>query len=305
MKKIRSLVLGEHAAINSIRTAEVNYHGAVTIMDHNVDFKMWNGAVISDIDGAGIIAFGNAEAAKNDETYRDNFDLSVDGEITNVHGWAAIRLPNSNDLELEIGSNANIHHNTTANGVLYIQGTGIHIDMDGNVHHNTQGIKMYANYGGHSITMHKNAKVEYNLDGGINVARGTLTMEGGSISNNGGSGVSVSTGGIFVMNNGIIENNSTSGIGGGVVFTSTKGWTDAEIPRVELRGGTIQNNYMNATIEIDEDNFTFTAKDGTSNDIAVGTNNETEYNKQSFSHIDRNMSLLVMSGRNTSWAVFP
>ena len=133
MKKIRSLVLGEHAAINSIRTAEVNYHGAVTIMDHNVDFKMWNGAVIS--------------------------------EITNVHGWAAIRLPNSNDLELEIGSNANIHHNTTANGVLYIQGTGIHIDMDGNVHHNTQGIKMYANYGGHSITMHKNAKVEYNLDG--------------------------------------------------------------------------------------------------------------------------------------------
>lgn len=260
-------------------------------MDHNVDFKMWNGAVISDIDGAGIIAFGNAEAAKNDETYRDNFDLSVDGEITNVHGWAAIRLPNSNDLELEIGSNANIHHNTTANGVLYIQGTGIHIDMDGNVHHNTQGIKMYANYGGHSITMHKNAKVEYNLDGGINVARGTLTMEGGSISNNGGSGVSVSTGGIFVMNNGIIENNSTSGIGGGVVFTSTKGWTDAEIPRVELRGGTIQNNYMNATIEIDEDNFTFTAKDGTSNDIAVGTNNETEYNKQSFSHIDRNMSI--------------
>ena len=281
---IRKLELGTNAKIENIRTAQVNYHGAITLMDHNIDFTMFNGAVISDIDGVGVLAFGNDEAAKKDETYRDNLILSINGEIRNVNGWAAIRLPNSNDLELKIDSDANIHHNTTANGVLYIQGTGIHIDMDGNVHHNTQGIKMYPNYGGHSITMHENAKVEYNLDGGINVARGTLIMEGGSISNNGGSGVSVGTGGVFVMNNGKIENNSTSGIGGGVVFTSNKGWSETEIPRVELRGGTIQNNHMNATIEKDKEKFIFTVVDqGDSNDITI--------TKSDYSHVNRNVSI--------------
>ncbi|EFB74466.1 right-handed parallel beta-helix repeat-containing protein [Subdoligranulum variabile] len=228
----------EHSLITKINAQNetVNYASAVSLCAYDTSVTMKNGALISDVTGTAITVNGDTDA----KATPDDISLNVEGEITGVTGWSALRLNGSDGLKCTIGEYADIHGNTTVYGVFYVQGSGINIDLYGQVHNNNQGIYMFANFGGQTLTMHDGAAITENDGDGVIVRRGTFTMLGGTISKNGGSGVNVETGSVFDMQGGTVSENQNAGI----AFTSNKGWTTTEYPRVTLTKGTISGNTM-------------------------------------------------------------
>lgn len=256
--------------------------GSAVRVNVNSSFTMQELAKICYVSGgSGVSGVGNMQ----DEA-KDNIKIDINGELCNIqngqynHFAQAINLNDSDDLLCTIGNTAKIHDNTVWYGSIYVQGSGIHIELKGKIYNNysidnTAGICMANNFSGHTVTMFEGAEITNNIskkDGtGVLVSCGSFIMKGGTISNNyssegDGAGVYVRRGGSFTMENGIISNNVSHGAGGGVAVITQKYGNTADC-KVALQGGQIVGNLMNA--QFSESNGTWTYSGGTDNDIAV------------------------------------
>ena len=212
----------------------------------------------------------------------------LNGEITGLTGGGhAICAQSSSDHYIRIGETANIHDNICAYGVIYTQGTNGVIDLYGKINDNIStdrgGAIVLANNGSHvEVNMYDGAEmcnnVSYQTGGAVMVSCGTFTMYGGTISGNisgagnvededkVGGGVYVRRGGQFIMHGGEITDNYAGSIGGGIGFVARD--YNNSIPYVQLNGGTISGNYMNAEVSGSTDEG-YTATGGESNNFAI------------------------------------
>lgn len=239
------------------------------IMQENSNLEMKNGATIGPWKGNGTVFL--IRGAENQYQCR----LTIDGEITNVNtnGNHIVQTVQS---VVKIGENANIHDNRVAYGTLYIQG-GNKVEIRGKICNNYStdrgGAIAITNHGDSWVDMYDTAMISGNYSretgGGILVSDGIFTMHGGTISDNyaslEGGGVFVREGGSFIMEGGIISNNYTVTVGGGIAFQSGQ-----DGGRVEIKNGSIEENYMSSELAIDENTGTCTVSDaGISNDIGI------------------------------------
>ena len=237
-----------------------------------------HGAVLREFNTGNIIQIGPSDS-----------ELYFDGEITEcISGGHAINAQGAGSFYVWIGPNANIHHNVVAYGTIYAQCEGGTIDIYGKINDNIStdrggGLTMANNFSPTIVNMYEGAEICNNVStqtgGGVMVSCGTFTMYGGTISGNisgagnvgaadkTGGGVYVRRGGTFIMNGGEITNNSAVGVGGGIAYQAEDYHNLA--PRVELNGGIISGNKMNAAVSGDAANGYTIAEEGESNDLAV------------------------------------
>ena len=247
----------------------------------NVSLTVENGAKIHDSKGYGISVVGTPN--NNDP---DNIKIEMNGEIYKITG-NAMHLNESDGTTCTIGTTGYIHDNNVSYGSLTVQGVGTTVHLYGKINNNyssdmSGGIVFTNNFGPHHLVMYDGAEVCGNItenDGaGILISRGTFIMKGGTISNNYslgqknnsdgvGAGVYVRRGGSFTMENGIISNNVSHGAGGGVAVI-TQGFGNITDCKVDLQGGQIIGNLMEAQFSQDSDGK-WTYSEGTDNEIAV------------------------------------
>ena len=198
--------------------------------------------------------------------------VTINGEIghVNTNGNHIMQAGNS---EIQIGASADIHHNRVNYGTLYIQG-GNNIHVYGKINYNYStdrgGAIAITNHGASYGYMYDGAEMIGNYSaetgGALLVSDGAFTMYGGTISGNfaalDGGGVFARERGNFIMSGGTISGNYTAQVGGGIAFQSGGG-------RLEITGGEVKDNCMNATVIPDPDTGTCVAEDGISNDIAA------------------------------------
>lgn len=267
-------------------------------------FSILGGCSLTADNGAVIKRFhnGNVFMVQNDDAL-----LNLDCEVTEYTGSSHVIQATTDNFKIIIGENANIHHNTVSYGAIYAYGNenadgecGV-IELYGKINNNIStdrgGAVSMANNGTNLIVnMYDGAEMCNNVStqtgGGILVSCGTFTMYGGTISGNisgaaavneedtSGGGMYVRRGGQFIMYGGEITNNSSTGYGGGIAFAACD-YNNA-VPYIQLNGGTITGNRMNATVTGDATNG-YTASGGTPNDIAVSSTD--------FSKTDRYLSI--------------
>lgn len=235
--------------------------------------------------------------------------VNMDGEITGIQNDNAINInlegkttPTTGVLKCTIGPNGNIHNNTVRNGAVYMQTTNGILDIYGKINHNINpgdtsagGLYMAHNHNESIVTMYPGAEICNNYANkyaGVIVSMGTFTMKGGTISGNigsasseGYSGVYVRNDGVFIMENGEISNNSSAAAVGGLSYDATEQGSETLHPNVLLKGGTISENDMNASV----DSENHTASDGTPNDVSVTTSGSSNIDR--YMTISSNMSI--------------
>lgn len=227
----------------------------------------------------GVSQFGN-----------NSSNVYIDGEITGLKDDNAININVESSskpcgpLHCTVGHNARIHGNNVRNGAIYIQTVGGTLDIYGQIYDNVNtsngyscaGLYMAHNHKESTVTMYDGARISNNKMlnddkgyAGVIVSKGTFHMLGGEISGNVSrndyAGVYVQNYGKFIMDGGTIANNAAGGIGGGVLYQASNG--NDQQPYVQLNGGTITGNIMNAVIEADG---AVTSDTGIPNDLAVG-----------------------------------
>jgi uncharacterized repeat protein (TIGR02543 family) len=241
-----------------------------------LSFKMENGSKIT-----------NCPELKGNAIYAKNSTITIDGEISNVYATGNHILQTDGGTTVTIGENGAILNNHAHYGAIYINGNEEKLDIYGKINGNIctdrgGGVVLSNNGGTKNATMYPGAEICNNVcaqtGGGVMVSRGTFTMNGGTISGNisgtnttkddekVGGGVFVRRGGQFIMNDGVIENNTATGIGGGVCFDASD--NGGFVPKVELNGGTVKNNLMNATVDA-----AYQVTGGSSNDLAISSTN--------------------------------
>ena len=244
-----------------------------------LSFKMENGSKIT-----------NCPELKGNAIFAKNSTITIDGEISNVYATGNHILQTVGGTTVTIGENGAILNNRANYGAVYINGTDEQLNIYGKINGNIctdrgGGVVLSNNGGNHNAVMYPGAEICNNscaqTGGGVMVSKGTFTMNGGTISGNisgtnttkddekVGGGVFVRRGGQFIMNDGVIENNATTAFGGGVCFDASD--NGGFVPKVELNGGTIKDNKMNAQFD-DDGNITQSA----SNDLAISS---TDYGK--------------------------
>ncbi len=218
-------------------------YGVAVKVDSAADgaFVMNKGAVIKDMAGAVNVSV----SAK----------VYIDGEITGIHGNNTLNLQDGGYCR--IGENAEIHHNTLDRTAVYFQTSTL--ELYGKIHHNfskdkSGGVEVNNNTYG-EFTMYDGAEItdNYGLEhgAGVLVCNGPFTMKGGLIARNvsgtaQGGGVCVRRGGQFIMEGGQIVDNISAGAGGGVAYDAAE--HDQRVMPVNLIGGTISGNLMNASV---------------------------------------------------------
>lgn len=303
-KRIKDMWQGNNGLAGHIRNNAEMVLGNTFLLDNsNTDIKMdgafydcsgylemQQGAVIRNLVGTAIRGHAGT-----------GIEIVVDGEICGIlEGGNAINLNESDDLLCTIGPNAYIHDNTVWYGAVYIQGKGIHVDLYGRIENNystdkSGGMVLANNFSGHSATMYDGATIKNNVsknDGaGMVVSCGTFVMEGGEISGNVatgavengiGGGVYVRRGGTFIMEDGSITDNVSKGAGGGIYYTAENYGTPSIPARIQLLGGTIARNLMQADVTLEADN-TASVTGGVENDITIGGS--------SYSYLDRALAI--------------
>ena len=194
----------------------------------------------------------------------------VDGEITGITGSSGGNSVNMTGKSyLKIGPNGYIHDNMVWYGSIYMNGTNDELEIYGRIRNETSmdrggALSMSNNFNSHKVTMYDGAEIAGNYStqtgGGIMVACGTFTMEGGVITGNSakleGGGVYVRRGGMFVMNGGSVTNNTSETVGGGIAYVAGDYSPQSvlHVPHVKLNGGAVNGNRMNGS---------------TSNDLAI------------------------------------
>lgn len=249
-------------------------HGASFDVLAGCEFTAAEGSVIKDIAGGGNIVNVSGTAYLN-------------GEITGcTDGGHVICAQSSSNHYVRVGETANIHHNTSAYGVIYTQGTNGVIDIYGKLNDNVStdrgGALTLANNGSHvEVNMYDGAEmcrnVSHQTGGAVMVSCGTFTMNGGTISGNisgagnvgdedkVGGGVYVRRGGQFIMNGGTLSDNSSASIGGNIALDA--GDYNGSVPYVELNGGSVTGGTMNATVT--ESNGSYSVSGGEANDLTI------------------------------------
>lgn len=235
--------------------------------------------------------------------------VNMDGEITGIQNDNAINInlegasvPIIDVLICTIGPNGNIHDNDVVNGAIYMQATNGVLNIYGKINKNINesgtgagGLYMAHNHNTSTVTMYPGAEICDNYAiryAGVVVSMGTFNMKGGKISGNvgysdsdGSSGIFVQESGVFIMEDGEISNNSSAAAIGGVSYSATEWGSQTIRPNVQLNGGTIYGNVMNAIV----DSENHTASDGTPNDVSVTTSGSSNIDR--YMTISSNMSI--------------
>lgn len=230
-------------------------------------------------------------------------NLNMNGEITGLTDGKAIDMQGG--ATCTIGATGEIHHNHVGRTTVYFQTSKLY--LYGKIHHNysndkSGGVEVNNNSWGEFV-MYPGAEITDNYakehGGGVLVCRGTFTMEGGTIARNTagmqGGGVNCRRGGSFIMKGGEIKDNCSAKEGGGVAYD----YSETSYPNmyVDLQGGVISGNRMNAAFDVDAVNQTTSiTNEGIGNDLAIygGTGTVKDYLQISPAmQVDRNVSMTV------------
>lgn len=284
--------------------------GTAIHLRNSASGKLTSTALIENISGGGSAVYTNgcdltAENGSIIKALTNTMGIAVsgecevyfDGEITGMTGTSnALNLQNA-AFHVTIAENANIHDNHVGYGTIYIQAQNGVLDIYGKINNNIASDRGGAIAMGNNfkyptvVTMYDGAEICNNYSaqtgGGVMVSVGTFTMKGGTISNNlskmMGGGLYVRRGGNFIMEGGTISGNTTAEYGGGIAYEA--GEYNGGVPCVTLKGGTITDNTISATIEKDSSTDKMAASGGVSNDISV-LNKDNVY-----SHINRYLNI--------------
>lgn len=258
---------------------------AVQLNNSNSKFTMVSGAVIKhtadraiDASGGTVIIDNGAviTECQNGLNLRDSAHGELNGTITLGTGGHPVQLNSpsvDNPTELVIGETGKIINNYADYGAIYCQSGNIDLygHIEGNYVKQHGGGIATPGHGPANITMYDGASISNNYakenGGGVQVKDKTIfTMEGGTISGNvsttNGGGVCVRNNAKFIMKGGTISGNSTKGYGGGISYEPATNF-------VELLGGTIADNKMQATVTADLPKLSMTVEGGKANDLAI------------------------------------
>jgi len=213
--------------------------GVLVFVDKAV-FEMAAGSFLGNSDAAGI-------KTNEDPTWSlvNKDDYGTDRNTITIHGEISGIKNNKTPIQFKfgrllIGADSNIHHNSVFYGTLYIQRDAI-VDIYGKINNNDASSR------GGGVATAGHGEVVINMYEGAEVKGNTAVNTGG--------GIMISSNTSFTMYGGEISGNVSQTVGGGIYQYKNNS-------KVELQGGTIRDNTMNAT-DVKEPST------GTENDITI------------------------------------
>ena len=244
--------------------------GVLVFVDKAV-FEMATGSFLGNSDAAGI-------KTNEDPTWSlvNKDDYGTDRNTITIHGEISGIKNNKTPIQFKfgtllIGADSNIHHNSVFYGTLYIQRDAI-VDIYGKINNNDASSR------GGGVATAGHGEVVINMYEGAEVKGNTAVKNGG--------GIMISSNTSFTMYGGEISGNVSQTVGGGIYQYKNNS-------KVELQGGTIRDNTMNATDVKD-------SSTGTENDITIsnqgnGSSNHYLYSSQNTELDNQNVYFQINS----------
>ena len=233
--------------------------GVLVFVDKAV-FEMATGSFLGNSDAAGI-------KTNEDPTWNlvNKDDYGTDRNTITIHGEISGIKNNKTPIQFKfgtllIGADSNIHHNSVFYGTLYIQRDAI-VDIYGKINNNDASSR------GGGVATAGHGEVVINMYEGAEVKGNTAVKNGG--------GIMISSNTSFTMYGGEISGNVSQTVGGGIYQYKNNS-------KVELQGGTIRDNTMNATDVKD-------SSTGTENDITIS--NQGNGSSNHYLYISQNTEL--------------
>ena len=233
--------------------------GVLVFVDKAV-FEMATGSFLGNSDAAGI-------KTNEDPTWSlvNKDDYGTDRNTITIHGEISGIKNNKTPIQFKfgtllIGADNNIHHNSVFYGTLYIQRDAI-VDIYGKINNNDASSR------GGGVATAGHGEVVINMYEGAEVKGNTAVKNGG--------GIMISSNTSFTMYGGEISGNVSQTVGGGIYQYKNNS-------KVELQGGTIRDNTMNATDVKD-------SSTGTENDITIS--NQGNGSSNHYLYISQNTEL--------------
>ena len=233
--------------------------GVLVFVDKAV-FEMATGSFLGNSDAAGI-------KTNEDPTWSlvNKDDYGTDRNTITIHGEISGIKNNKTPIQFKfgtllIGADSNIHHNSVFYGTLYIQRDAI-VDIYGKINNNDASSR------GGGVATAGHGEVVINMYEGAEVKGNTAVKNGG--------GIMISSNTSFTMYCGEISGNVSQTVGGGIYQYKNNS-------KVELQGGTIRDNTMNATDVKD-------SSTGTENDITIS--NQGNGSSNHYLYISQNTEL--------------
>ena len=233
--------------------------GVLVFVDKAV-FEMATGSFLGNSDAAGI-------KTNEDPTWSlvNKDDYGTDRNTITIHGEISGIKNNKTPIQFKfgtllIGADSNIHHNSVFYGTLYIQRDAI-VDIYGKINNNDASSR------GGGVATAGHGEVVINMYEGAEVKGYTAVKNGG--------GIMISSNTSFTMYGGEISGNVSQTVGGGIYQYKNNS-------KVELQGGTIRDNTMNATDVKD-------SSTGTENDITIS--NQGNGSSNHYLYISQNTEL--------------
>lgn len=233
--------------------------GVLVFVDKAV-FEMATGSFLGNSDAAGI-------KTNEDPTWSlvNKDDYGTDRNTITIHGEISGIKNNKTPIQFKfgtllIGADSNIHHNSVFYGTLYIQRDAI-VDIYGKINNNDASSR------GGGVATAGHGEVVINMYEGAEVKGNTAVKNGG--------GIMISSNTSFTMYGGEISGNVSQTVGGGIYQYKNNS-------KVELQGGTIRDNTMNATDVKD-------SSTGTKNDITIS--NQGNGSSNHYLYISQNTEL--------------
>lgn len=233
--------------------------GVLVFVDKAV-FEMATGSFLGNSDAAGI-------KTNEDPTWSlvNKDDYGTDRNTITIHGEISGIKNNKTPIQFKfgtllIGADSNIHHNSVFYGTLYIQRDAV-VDIYGKINNNDASSR------GGGVATAGHGEVVINMYEGAEVKGNTAVKNGG--------GIMISSNTSFTMYGGEISGNVSQTVGGGIYQYKNNS-------KVELQGGTIRDNTMNATDVKD-------SSTGTENDITIS--NQGNGSSNHYLYISQNTEL--------------
>lgn len=233
--------------------------GVLVFVDKAV-FEMATGSFLGNSDAAGI-------KTNEDPTWSlvNKDDYGTDRNTITIHGEISGIKNNKTPIQFKfgtllIGADSNIHHNSVFYGTLYIQRDAI-VDIYGKINNNDASSR------GGGVATAGHGEVVINMYEGAEVKGNTAVKNGG--------GIMISSNTSFTMYGGEISGNVSQTVGGEIYQYKNNS-------KVELQGGTIRDNTMNATDVKD-------SSTGTENDITIS--NQGNGSSNHYLYISQNTEL--------------
>ena len=233
--------------------------GVLVFVDKAV-FEMATGSFLGNSNAAGIKTNEdpNLSLVNKDDYGTNRNTVTIHGEISGIkNNKTPIQFKYGTLL---IGADGNIHHNSVSYGTLYIQRDAI-VDIYGKINNNDASSR------GGGVATPGHGEVVINMYEGAEVKGNTAVNTGG--------GIMISSNTSFTMYGGEISGNVSQTVGGGIYQYKNNS-------KVELQGGTIRDNTMNAT-NVKEPST------GTENDITISDNGNGSSNH--YLYISQNTEL--------------